>query len=140
MGNETMAKKKTTAKQTQELKGQDLLRAIEDEYARDDMPDFRVGDMLDVGVRIQEGDKERVQVFSGICISRKGTGGRETFTVRRIVQSEGVERIFPLHCPSIVDIKVRRRGKARRAKLNYLRGRSDREARVKERFDDDKGR
>ena len=138
MGNRNMAKKETKAEQTRELKGQDLLRAIESEYARDDIPDFRVGDTVDVGVRIQEGDKKRVQVFSGVCIGRRGTGARQTFTVRRIVQSEGVERIFPMNCPSIAHIKVRRRGKVRRAKLNYLRGRSDRSARVKERFDTNK--
>jgi len=133
------AKKKTaknkSRKKAQELKGQDLLRSIEDEYTRDDAPEFKVGDTLEVGVRIEEGDKTRTQNFTGICIGRKGSGGRETFTVRRIVQGEGVERVFPLHCPAIEHIKVTRRGKARRAKLNYLRKRTGRSARVQEKLE-----
>lgn len=128
-----MARKKTETKQPRQLKGQDLLRSVENGSLRSDVPDFKAGDTLEVGMKIREGDNERVQVFSGICIGRKGSGVRETFTVRRIVQGEGVERIFPLHCPSIAHIKVQRRGKARRAKLNYLRGRSQRAARLKER-------
>jgi large subunit ribosomal protein L19 len=117
-----------------ELKGQDLIRSIENECRRDDLPSFNVGDTLEVGVRIEEGDTTRVQNFKGICIGRKGTGARETFTVRRMVQGEGVERIFPVHCPSIDHVKVERRGKTRRAKLNYLRERTGRSARVKERL------
>lgn len=120
---------------TEKLKGQDLIRAIEDEYQRDDIPSFRVGDNLQVGVTIREGDTERVQTFEGICIARRGSGSGETFTVRRMVQGEGVERIFPLHCPSIDHIEVTRQGKTRRAKLNYLRDRKGRSARVKERFE-----
>ncbi len=114
------------------LKGHDLLRSIEEDYMKPRIPHFRVGDTLEVGVRIIEGSKERVQKFIGICIGRKGTGNREAFTVRRIVQKEGVERVFPLHCPSIDSIRVVRQGKARRAKLNYLRERQGRAARVKE--------
>ena len=103
------------------LKGQDLLDSIEARYMKDKVTSFRVGDALEVGVRITEGDKTRVQVFSGTCVARKGDGNRETFTVRRIVQGEGVERIFPLHSPNIESIKLVRKGRVRRAKLNYLR-------------------
>ena len=120
------------SKEKLELKGQDLLRAVEADYIKADIPPFQVGDTLEVGVRIREGNKERVQRFTGVCIARKGSGNRETFTVRRIVQSEGVERVFPLHCPSIERIKVMRHGRVRRAKLHYLRQRTGRRARVKE--------
>ncbi len=115
-----------------QLKGQDLLRSIEERYMKPKVTSFRVGDVVDVGVRIREGDKERIQVFTGTCIARKGSGNRETFTVRRTVQGEGVERIFPIHSPSIESIKVRRRGRARRAKLHYLRERTGRASRVRE--------
>ena len=94
---------------------------------------FRVGDSVDVHVRIKEGEKERVQIFSGICIARKGTGLRETFTVRRIVEGEGVERVFPLHSPNVTQIVVTRSGVVRRAKLYYMRGREGKGARIKER-------
>jgi len=114
------------------LKGQDLMRSIEQDYMKSKIPHFRIGDTLDVGVRIREGNRERVQVFTGVCIGRKGGGNRETFTVRRIVQGEGVERVFPLHSPSIESIKVVRRGRVRRAKLNYLRQRKGRASRVQE--------
>ncbi len=120
------------AKAEKQLKGQDLLRSIEQEYMKPKVPPFRVGDTLDVGVRIRESGKERVQVFTGTCIARKGGGNRETFTVRRIVQGEGVERIFPLHSPNIERIKVVRRGRARRAKLHFLRQRTGRAARLRE--------
>ncbi len=116
---------------TSELKGQDLLRSVEDEYTADERPDFSPGDSLEVGLRIKEGEVSRVQKFTGICIGRKGAGTSETFTVRRIVQGEGVERIFPLHCPTIEHIRVLRRGKVRRARLNYLRGLKGKKARVK---------
>ena len=114
------------------LKGQDLMRSIEQDYMKSKIPHFRIGDTLDVGVRISEGNRERVQVFTGVCIGRKGDGDRQTFTVRRIVHSEGVERVFPLHSPNIESIKVVRRGRVRRAKLNYLRSRRGRAARVQE--------
>ncbi len=127
-----MADQETTEHDGPELKGQDLIRAIEDEYRRDDIPDFSVGDTVEVGVRIEEGDTTRVQNFTGTCIGRRGSGARETFTVRRLVQGEGVERIFPVHCPTIDHISVERRGKTRRAKLNYLRERKGRSAKVKE--------
>ena len=112
--------------------GHELIASIEQEQMKAEVPPFNVGDTLDVGVTIREADKERVQVFNGTCIARKGDGIRETFTVRRIVQGEGVERVFPLHSPSIQSIKVVRRGRARRAKLHYLRDRRGRSARLRE--------
>ena len=93
-------------------------------------PDFNVGDVVEVHVRIVEGDKERVQVFSGTVIARSGSGAREMFTVRRIVEGEGVERCFPLHSPKIADIRVRKRGEVRRAKLYYLRERVGKATRI----------
>jgi large subunit ribosomal protein L19 len=120
-----MAKKKQPS-------GHDLIASIEQEQMKADIPPFNVGDTLDVGVTIREAGKERVQVFTGTCIARKGAGIRETFTVRRIVQGEGVERVFPLHSPSIQSIKVVRRGRVRRAKLHYLRERRGRSARLRE--------
>jgi large subunit ribosomal protein L19 len=109
-----------------------IIRDIEKQYQKSDVGEFRVGDTVDVHVKIVEGDKERVQVFSGVVISRKGSGTRESFTVRRIVQGEGVERVFPLHSPSIVDVRVTRRSKVRRAKLYYLRKRRGKSARLRE--------
>lgn len=97
-----------------------------------DRPDFHVGDNVDVGVRIMEGDKERTQVFTGVVLGRRGGGLTETFTVRRIVASEGVERTFPLHAPSIAFIRVIRSGKVRRAKLTYLRKRTGKATRLEE--------
>ncbi|KPK65052.1 MAG: 50S ribosomal protein L19 [Planctomycetes bacterium SM23_32] len=122
-----MAKKKQ-----KQLKGQDLIRSIEEQHMKPTVPAFRVGDTVDVAVRIREAGKERTQVFTGTCIARKGGGNRETFTVRRIVQGEGVERVFPLHSPNIQSIEVRRRGRVRRAKLHYLRQRTGRASRVQE--------
>jgi large subunit ribosomal protein L19 len=120
------------AEQKKVLKGQDLIRSIEQRYVKANTVPFNVGDTLDVAVKIREGGKDRIQVFSGVCIGRKGSGNRETFTVRRIVQGEGVERIFPLHAPTIESIKVVRRGRVRRAKLTYLRRRTGRATRVDE--------
>ena len=120
------------ADEKKRLKGQDLLNSIEARYLKDKITSFQVGDALEVGVRISEGDKTRVQTFTGTCIARKGSGNRETFTVRRIVQGEGVERIFPLHSPNVESIQVVRQGRVRRAKLNYLRDRTGRSSRVKE--------
>lgn len=104
------------------------------EVIKTDIPVFHVGDSVDVHVRIKEGDKERIQIFSGICIARKGGGLRETFTVRRIVEGEGVERIFPLHSPNVTKIEVKRAGKVRRAKLYYLRNLEGKAARIKEKL------
>ncbi len=111
-----------------------LLAAVEKEFSSRAVPDFRPGDAVDVHVRIQEGDKERIQVFSGTVISRKGEGTRTTFIVRRLVQGEGVERVFPLYSPRISKIKVTRGGQVRRAKLYYLREREGKATRVDERM------
>jgi len=108
------------------------LMDVEKAYLRSDVPPFRPGDTLRVHVRVREGDKERIQVFEGICIARKHGGLRETFTVRKISNGVGVERIFPLHAPTIAKIEVVRRGRVRRAKLYYLRHRTGKAARVEE--------
>ena len=100
-----------------------LLERVEAAYFMKDRPDFHVGDTVDVGVRIMEGEKERVQVFAGVVTGRRGGGVTQTFTVRRIVASEGVERTFPLHSPSVAFVRTVRSGKVRRAKLSYLRKR-----------------
>jgi large subunit ribosomal protein L19 len=98
-----------------------------------DVPDFRIGDQVEIHQRILEGQKERIQVFGGVVIARRGDGMRETFTVRRIVQGEGVERIFPVHSPKIAKIEVKRTGRVRRAKLYYLRKRVGKATRLRER-------
>ena len=110
-----------------------IIDNVEKGYMKDDVPEFEIGDTVDVHVKIVEGDKERVQIFSGTVIGRKGSGMRESFTVRRIVQGQGVERVFPIHSPSIVDIKVRRKSNVRRSKLYFLRDRRGKSARLKER-------
>jgi large subunit ribosomal protein L19 len=109
-----------------------LIKNIEQSYLKTDVPQFRVGDTVDVHTRIIEGEKERIQVFSGTVIMRKGAGVNETFTVRRIVNNEGVERIFPLHSPFIAKVIVRRSGETRRAKLFYLRNRVGKATRLSE--------
>jgi large subunit ribosomal protein L19 len=98
------------------------------------LPEFEVGDTVDVMVTIREGDKERVQVFNGTVIGRRGRGTSEMFTVRRIVQDEGVERTFPVNSPKIAGLEVKRRGRVRRAKLNYLRKRTGKATRLTERM------
>jgi large subunit ribosomal protein L19 len=110
-----------------------LLALVEEAAKKKDVAEFRIGDQVDVHQRILEGQKERVQVFSGVVIGRKGEGMRESFTVRRIVQGEGVERIFPLHSPKIAKIEVKRTGRVRRAKLYYLRDRVGKATRLRER-------
>ncbi|MDQ8164336.1 MAG: 50S ribosomal protein L19 [Gemmatimonadota bacterium] len=96
------------------------------------VPPFRAGDTVRVNVRVREGDKERIQAFEGVCIAKRGAGVSETFTVRKISNSVGVERIFPLHSPMLESINVVRRGSVRRAKLFYLRGLAGKGARIKE--------
>ena len=103
------------------------------EFLRSDIPAFRPGDTLRVNVRVREGDKERIQAFEGVCIARKNGGVSETFTVRKISGGVGVERIFPLHSPSIESIVVVRQGRVRRAKLYYLRNLRGKAAKIKER-------
>jgi large subunit ribosomal protein L19 len=112
------------------------LQQVESLYIHKDQPEFRAGDSVRVHVRVVEGDKERIQVFQGVVIARRGGGTRETFTVRKISGGIGVERIFPLHSPSINRIEVVRRGKVRRAKLYYLRALRGKAARIEERRDD----
>ena len=102
----------------------EMLDAVESKSLKKDTPHFEIGDIVDVRCRIKEGDKERIQVFSGTVIARKGRGINETFTVRRIVDDEGVERIFPVHSPNVIDVRPVRSGKTRRAKLYYLRKRT----------------
>jgi len=106
---------------------------VERGYLRTDHPEFRPGDTVRVHYRIQEGDKERIQVFEGVVIRKRGGGTRATFTVRKVSYGVGVERIFPLHSPFIEKIEVVSRGKVRRARLYYLRERSGKSARIKER-------
>ena len=110
----------------------ELIRAIEAEQLRTDLPTFAVGDTVKVYVRIKEGTRERVQMFEGTVIKRQHGGIRETFTVRRVALGTGVERTFPLHAPSIEKMEVVRKGKVRRAKLFYLRDRVGKAAKVKE--------
>ena len=104
---------------------------VELEQLRTDLPDFRVGDTVKVHVKIVEGDKERIQLFEGVVIRKKGGGIRSTFTVRKISYGIGVERIFPTHSPRLEHIDVISRGKVRRAKLTYLRGLKGKAARIK---------
>ncbi len=109
------------------------LDEIRREGLRDDLPDFRPGDTIRVSVRVREGDKERLQAFEGVCIGRGGAGISETFTVRKVSGGIGVERVFPLHSPTVVRIEVVRTGRVRRAKLYYLRKLSGKAARIRER-------
>ena len=110
----------------------DILHTVTANQLKSDIPEFRPGDTLAVHVRVIEGDKERIQVFQGVCIKRKGGGINESFTVRKISNGIGVERIFPLHSPRVAKIEVKRRGKVRRAKLYYLRNLRGKAARIKE--------
>ncbi len=114
----------------------ELLDAVENKHLKKKVPHFEIGDIVDIRCKITEGDKERIQVFTGTVIARRGRGINETFTVRRVVGNEGVERIFPLHSPNIVDIKAVRSGKRRRAKLYYLRGRKGKAVKLAKRHSD----
>jgi large subunit ribosomal protein L19 len=105
---------------------------IERELLRSDVPEFRPGDTVRVNVKVREGEKERLQAFEGVCIGRKGTGISETFTVRKVSNGVGVERIFPLHSPAIATIERVREGRVRRAKVYYLRKLSGKAARIPE--------
>ena len=113
----------------------DYIRAIERQQIREDIPQVRVADNVKVHYRIKEGDRERIQVFQGDVIRMAGAGARETFTVRKISFSVGVERTFPVHSPKIEKIEVTRYGKVRRAKLYYLRDRVGKASKVKEQID-----
>ncbi len=109
-----------------------VIDELEKPMLRGDLAKFRPGDTVAVHYKIKEGDRERIQIFEGVVIAKKGGGLRETFTVRKVSYGVGVERIFPLHSPLIEKIKIKRRGKVRRAKLYYLRGRSKKASRIKE--------
>lgn len=111
------------------------IRRIEQAFAKKELPPFGVGDTVDVHVLIKEGDKERVQVFNGTVIRKRGEGMSATYTVRRIVQGDGVERTFPLHSPAVQKVVVRRTGRVRRSRLYYLRERTGKATRLKEVLD-----
>lgn len=110
----------------------DIIKAIESEQLKKDVPNFKIGDTVKVHAKIKEGNRERVQIYEGTVMKRQNGGLRETFTVRKISYGVGVEKTFPIHSPAIEAIEVVRKGKARRAKLYYLRGRVGKAAKVKE--------
>lgn len=112
---------------------QQILQTVESAYLKPSVDEFGIGDTVDVHTKIQEGNKERIQIFSGTVIARSGSGSREMFVVRRIVAGEGVERKFPVHSPKIDKIEVKRRSVVRRAKLYFLRGRTGKGVRLRER-------
>lgn len=115
---------------------QEILESIETRSTKKEIPYFEIGDTVDVHCKIEEGNKTRVQLFTGTVIARKGRGMNEMFTVRRMVGDEGVERTFPIHSPNVLDIKPLRSGKVRRAKLYYLRQRSGKSVRLSRRHSD----
>lgn len=110
----------------------DLLNLVENQYIREDIPEFGAGDTLNVHVRIKEGDKERIQKFKGVVIQVKGSGLSKTFTIRKMSSGIGVERIFPLHSPNIAEIEVLRRGQVRRSRIYYFRKLKGKNAKIKE--------
>lgn len=123
-----------------ENENMNILDVLEKENQKATLPKFDVGDTVEVYTKIIEGEKERTQIFNGVVIAKKGGGLKEVFVVRRIVQGEGVERVFALHSPRLLDVKVSRSGKVRRAKLYYLREKTGKEAtRLKEKFVEKKG-
>jgi len=111
----------------------DLMTLVEGTQLRDEIPEFQAGDTVNVHVRVIEGDKERIQQYQGVVIAEKGSGARRTFTVRKVSNGVGVERVFPLHSPKVARIEVVRQGRVRRAKLYYLRERKGKSARIRER-------
>ncbi len=117
------------------MKAQELIRSIEAEQMKSDLPILHVGDTVRVGVKIKEGDKERTQPYEGVIIAKGSAGISQNITVRRVFQNVGVERVFLMHSPRIESIKVLRRGRVRRAKLYYLRDRVGKATRLKQRFD-----
>ena len=110
----------------------DLIKSITQDLERTDIPEFGIGDTVRVHIKIKEGNRERIQVFEGFVLKRQNGGISETFTVRRIASGVGVEKTFPLHSPNVAKVEVVRKGKVRRAKLNYLRDRVGKRAKVKE--------
>ncbi|KZR90904.1 50S ribosomal protein L19 [Synechococcus sp. MIT S9508] len=133
--NESQKTAAPAATKAARLKPSELIREFEQAQQKTDLPDIYVGDTVRVGVRISEGNKERVQPYEGVVIAKRHGGVNQTITVRRIFQGIGVERVFMLHSPQVASIKVERRGKVRRAKLFYLRERVGKATRVKQRFD-----
>ena len=111
-----------------------LIESIEEPFVKKDIPDFKIGDTVRVHTKIVEGSKERIQIFMGTVIARKGSGLSETFSLHRVSYDEGMERVFILHSPNVVKIEVTRQGKVRRSKLYYLRGKTGKKARVKEKI------
>ncbi|MGI6730861.1 MAG: 50S ribosomal protein L19 [Anaerovoracaceae bacterium] len=109
----------------------DIMQSIAQDYLRNDIPEFSVGDTVKVNIKIKEGTRERIQVFEGFVLKRQNGGLNETFTVRRIASGVGVEKTFPIHSPRIDSIEVVRRGRVRRAKLNYMRSRTGKAAKIK---------
>jgi large subunit ribosomal protein L19 len=116
----------------------DILLEVEKPTLKTDVPAFAPGDAVRVHVKVREGEKERIQIFAGVVIARRGGGSRETFTVRKVSSGIGVERVFPLHSPVVDRIEVERKGSVRRAKLYYLRGRKGKAARIDEKRIDEK--
>jgi large subunit ribosomal protein L19 len=114
------------------MNASEIIRSIEKEQIKAEAPEFRVGDTVKVYAKIKEGTRERIQVFEGVVLKRQGGSNRETFTVRKFSNGVGVEKTWPLHSPHVENVEVIRRGKVRRAKLNYLRGRIGKKAKVKE--------
>ena len=110
----------------------DALKLIAQDSLKAELPVVEIGDTVNVAVKIREGDKERIQAFEGTVIARKGSGVAETFTVRRLSYGVGVERVFPIHSPNVASVEIVRKGRVRRAKLYYLRGRVGKAAKVKE--------
>jgi large subunit ribosomal protein L19 len=136
VGTETVAGTATQVKVTTgKLSARALIEEFEAGQLKSDLPEIYVGDTVKVGVRIREGNKERVQPYEGVVIAKRHGGLHQTITVRRIFQGIGVERVFLLHSPQVASVKVERRGKVRRAKLFYLRDRVGKATRVKQRFD-----
>ena len=127
--------KNSVTKTTKKLRIPNLINEFENEQLKKELPDIYVGDTVKVGVKITEGNKERVQPYEGVVIAKRHGGINQTITVRRIFQGIGVERVFMLHSPQVASLKVERRGKVRRAKLFYLRDRVGKATRVKQRFD-----
>jgi len=127
--------KNTVSETTKTLSASNLIKEFENEQLKKELPEIYVGDTVKVGVKITEGNKERVQPYEGVVIAKRHGGINQTITVRRIFQGIGVERVFMLHSPQVASLKVERRGKVRRAKLFYLRDRVGKATRVKQRFD-----
>ncbi|WP_288246378.1 50S ribosomal protein L19 [uncultured Prochlorococcus sp.] len=127
--------KNTVSENAQTFSASNLIKEFENEQLKKELPEIYVGDTVKVGVKITEGNKERVQPYEGVVIAKRHGGINQTITVRRIFQGIGVERVFMLHSPQVASLKVERRGKVRRAKLFYLRDRVGKATRVKQRFD-----